>query len=405
MIISSSSRAMVDVRYPNQGLSDISKAGMNSIMLDMSMYFDLDAFGTKEYTQAYQLYWERIDHFVEICNEQKIEISSIYAPRIIYNTVKVNMLEEQLKLAKISIDLARRVHCKKVVIDPIVFGFDLLDLYKINEKFYLELAEYIGEDCIRILLKNMCRNHNGHNIRGICSNPEQVVEWLDCFNSSVGKNQFGFCLDVGICNLVGQDIYSMVSGLASNLDVVMIRESDGTNDANLLPFSYSLFGQTPTDWLGMIRGLRTINFMGELVFMISDTVSTFSILLRPSLYLLVKSMGDYFKWQIEMEQILSKYSKIVLFGAGNMCRNYLKCYSNKYPPLFTCDNNSKLWGTSFCGLEVKNPEELLKLSDDTGVFICNLFYREIKEQLISMGVNNIEFFSDEYLPTYYFDRI
>ena len=37
-----------------------------------------------------------------------------------------------------------------------------------------------------------------------------------------------------------------------------------------------------------------------------------------------------------------------------MCRNYMKCYGEKYPPKFTCDNNPKLWGTNFCGLEVKH---------------------------------------------------
>ena len=89
-----------------------------------------------------------------------------------------------------------------------------------------------------------------------------------------------------------------------------------------------------------------------------------------------------------------------------MCRNYLKCYGEKYPPLFTCDNNGKLWGSVFEGLEVKNPQVLSALPKDCAVFICNIYYREIEEQLRQMGIENpIEFFNDEYMPSFYFDRL
>ncbi len=36
----------------------------------------------------------------------------------------------------------------------------------------------------------------------------------------------------------------------------------------------------------------------------------------------------------------------------------MKCYGEQYKPLFTCDNNSSIWGTQFCGLDVKSPEAL-----------------------------------------------
>ena len=88
-----------------------------------------------------------------------------------------------------------------------------------------------------------------------------------------------------------------------------------------------------------------------------------------------------------------------------MCRNFMKCYGEQYKPLFTCDNNSSIWGTKFCGLEVKNPEELKDLPKDCGVYICNMYYREIEQQLKDLGVENIEFFNDEYLSSYYEDRL
>ena len=84
----------------------------------------------------------------------------------------------------------------------------------------------------------------------------------------------------------------------------------------------------------------------------------------------------------------------------------MKCYGEQYPPLYTCDNNSTLWDTEFCGLTIKNPEVLKELSKDTAIFICNIYYREIEQQLRDMGVQNpIEYFNDEYMPTFHFDRL
>ena len=74
--------------------------------------------------------------------------------------------------------------------------------------------------------------------------------------------------------------------------------------------------------------------------------------------------------------------------------------------LLTCDNNQKLWGTEFCGLEVKPPESLNTISEDCMILICNIYYREIEQQLRDMRINNrIEFFSDEYMPSFYFHRL
>lgn len=84
----------------------------------------------------------------------------------------------------------------------------------------------------------------------------------------------------------------------------------------------------------------------------------------------------------------------------------MKCYGGKYPPRFTCDNNQALWDTDFCGLTVKNPSCLKELPEDCAIFICNIYYREIERQLRDMEIKNpIEFFNDEYMPSFYFDRL
>ncbi len=37
--------------------------------------------------------------------------------------------------------------------------------------------------------------------------------------------------------------------------------------------------------------------------------------------------------------------------------------------------------------------------------ICNIYYREIEAQLRDMEIENIGYFNDEYMPSFYFDRL
>ena len=139
---------------------------------------------------------------------------------------------------------------------------------------------------------------------------------------------------------------------------------------------------------------------------IGANAANFPIILMPELLGLVYRLAEYFKWQIRMADAMKKYDHVVLFGAGNMCRNYMKNYGEQYPPLFTCDNNSARWGEEFCGLTIESPEKLKSLPENTGIFICNVYYREIEKQLRDMGITeSVEYFNDEYLQTFYMDRL
>ncbi len=201
-------------------------------------------------------------------------------------------------------------------------------------------------------------------------------------------------------------MYEFVKTVGKRLKMVILRDVDGKEDTALLPFTGVGKGQSKTDWLNLIRGLRETAFDGKMVLSLEGTASSFSPLLRPQLLGLAKAVGDYICWQVDMERVLAQHDQRVLFGAGNMCRAYMKCYGEQYPPLFTCDNNHKLWGTEFCGLGVCSPDELRKLPGDCAIFICNIYYREIEQQLRDMGLKNpILFFNDEYLPSFHFDRL
>ena len=267
-----------------------------------------------------------------------------------------------------------------------------------------EIATDSGEKIF--LFQNQCRVYHGHYLRGPYSDPYEVVEIIDRLNEEAGKEAYGFCLDVGICNLSGQNMYDFVMTMGHRLKAVVLRDNDGNSDDHLLPFSCAHQGQSRTDWLNLIRGLRELEFDGDLIMSIGDSVSAVSITLRPALLEMAYKQAQYFQWQIQMMRVMKKYKSRVLFGAGNMCRNYMKCYGQEFPPLFTCDNNESRWGETFEGLEIRSPEELKNLAPDCAIFICIMYYDDIEKQLRNMGIANpIERFNDEFMPSFHWERL
>ena len=418
MNISCGLSGIVDYKHPRQGSRDIIGAGFESVMLDISMFCspgELENLGKpiRKRKKDEILISEHPEKLADSAKavlyqmiEKAVRISAVTAPYLQRDTKRHDLSGLLEQLAEECIRMCGRIGCKNLIIRPLFAGIPEKKLWKENKRYYLKLAQEAERNYVMILLENQCRDINGHLVRGICSDGQEAARWVDSLNEAAGEERFGFCIDVGACNLCGQNMYDFVQALGKRIKAVVLRDCDGTNESSMLPFTCVRQGQPQTDWLNLIRGLREIGFDGELIVDLQDTAASFSPILRPELVRMAKSVADYFKWQIEIENLLKKYPARVLFGAGNMCRNYMKCYGEKYPPLFTCDNNSALWESEFCGLSVKDPESLKKLAPDCVIFICNIYYREIEEQLRNMGIGNpIEFFNDEYMPSFYFDRL
>ena len=408
---------IIDIRHPGQGIADIAGAGFENMLLDISMCcseYELESIGKRDETESRRkLVSEHPDEMYASLEptlaglkKARLKCPVAFAPYLCRNTKHTDLSGLLLQLSMESIRLCGMAGCRYLIVRPLYAGIERGEEWEANRAYYLRLAETAQENGVTLLLENQCRCLNGHLVRGICSEAAEAAEWIDSLNKASGDERFGFCINTGTCNLCGQDGREFALALGNRVKAVIVRDCDGHGEASLLPFTCVYMGQPQTDWLGLIRGLRDICFDGALIMDFSDTARAFSPILRPQLVKLAKETAEYFRWQIAIESLLKKYRSVALFGAGNMCRNYMKCYGEKYPPLFTCDNNSSLWGTEFCGLEVKPPDSLKALPEDCAVFICNIYYREIEKQLRGMGIKNpVEFFNDEYMPSFYFDRL
>jgi sugar phosphate isomerase/epimerase len=348
---------------------------------------------------------EYVDFYIEECKIRGIENVIGCAPTLPIKTERTDSDGLINRLTIESIKVCSAAGCKSIIIYPKVKRSSLPEDVETNRRFYLQFAECAIENNIKILIKNDYDVKNGHFVRGCFSDVYRFMEFIDGLNASAGSEVYGICLDIGTCNLLEQNIYEYSILLGKRIHAVSLKENDGYTDCEMMPFT-SVVGRKPRmDWMSVIRALRKIEFDETIICDFTDTQCAVSHLIRPQLIKYEKTVADYIVWQIEIEKNIKKYDKRVLFGAGNMCRNYMKCYGEEFPPLFTCDNDEKIWGSTFEGLEVRPPEALRNIPKDCAIFICNIFYNEIKEQLRDMDITNpIECFNDEYMPSLYFDR-
>lgn len=88
---------------------------------------------------------------------------------------------------------------------------------------------------------------------------------------------------------------------------------------------------------------------------------------------------------------------IVLFGTGNMLRDYEQKTGGRLRPAFYVDNDPTKWGRERQGIPIRPPEELLQVPPEKlHLIICNNYYREISRQLQQMGIQEFFVYTDNF---------
>ncbi len=411
MEIACRSAGIVSAEEPGHGLMEIAEAGFSEVMIDFSAYAEaeaLEAFGTEKnmaelsrLPEDVSALWETARPFWEEAKKASLSIGSACAPYLQQDTKRgdLNVLLENL--TQESLRICRRVGCRMLVVRPLFAGVARAEAWEVNRSFFLRLAETAKEQDVQILLENQGRNVSGHLIRGICADEDEASRWVDELNAACGDDRFGFCFDVGIAGLLGQDLDAFVRGMGKRIKIVVLSDNDGYGESALLPFTAAVKGDSKTDWPRCIAGLRSIGYRRKLVLQLESTAKSFPFGLRTDVLRMARRVGEYFVEQVgaDMEAQLRRYEARVLFGAGNLCRLYGKVFGTAYPPLFVCDNNKALWRQKIEGVEIRSPQALLALPEDCAIVICNVFHcRSIEDQLRGMGLKNpIVVFNNEYL--------
>ena len=386
-------------------ISQQAKVGFSNSMMDLSLFCPEYVIEKREELKEKEVDDRRVDVafdpellcdimkiYLDQCRKLNMAHTIAKAPALMADTEREDLYQLIDQLSVESIKISAGHGCRYIIVEPLYKNGSFMD-------FYLSFADIARENKIMILVRNQYRNNNGNFVRGELSEAYMLGNFVDELNKRAGNTLFGICMDIGVCNIVGQNLHEFANMLGDRIKAVIIRENNGISDSSMIPFSCVDRGVSGIDWNSLIRGLRVIDFDGELIFDFRHSQYAVTHLLRQDLLIYVKKMIDFLAWQISMERTIKKYDKRVMFGAGNMFSNYMKCYGKEYPPMFTCDNNQNIWGTVVDGIEVRNPAELRNIPKDCAIFICNIYYKEIEEQLRKMGIQNqVEYYNDEYLP-------
>ena len=401
---------IVEMEHPKSGVMKISDAGFQKVFFDLSLLVppnaseiwaekkgdELDAEkyiqhvnrDVREDPERLWKYAEATDRNLKLMH---LEVKIVRAPSFSaeYGTPEFEYLCV-LVLQSIQI-------CSKMGSHALIVPF--LQSEK-AEEVYQRFADEAAQYDIKLLFENNYREYNGHLIRGEFTDLSEIKKFIKRLNDMAGKDRFAICIDTGVLNVCGQDPYRYIMTMQDYIGAILLRDCQPDQIGSEMPFGVNRNGVRLNDWRGILRGLRQINYDKILMMDISDMVRAYPYILRDEILRFSAKVAGYIEWQIMLERRIRQYDHIVLFGAGKMCINYINNYGVKYPPLFTCDNNSNLWEKQVAGVTVKNPEILRSLPKGTGVFICNMYYEEIRNQLEDMEIQNIEYYNDEFSDIY-----
>lgn len=250
-------------------------------------------------------------------------------------------------------------------------------------------AERISENGIALYIENGYKCVKGLYCNSEFSEAGRLKNMVDKFNQICGKNSFGVCLNVGYANLVSKNVKVMVNELAGYVKMLHASDNDGRTNQHQLPCTFTTGRSIPsTNWYGIIGSLIKNQFGGWIIFDVTGFIRRTPIKLQKSMLKLVWDMGQEWNRQFLLEEALNQPGKkIILFGAGKMAQNYLESWGEKYLPAFLVDNNSKAWGMTAYGFEIKSPNSILEIpKQERSVWICNQYYDAVGKQLRDMGI-------------------
>ena len=220
MNIVCASSGLVWHKSPKKGILNVRDGGFEAIMLDLSgccSAGELEDLGKerkisgailnhkKEESVRISEHPEQLCSFLqrlfEECKKESIRIPAARAPYLNRNTKRKDLGELLTRLAKESIRASGQAGCKYLIVRPLFSGIERGSEWEANRIFYLGLADLAKQNDVMILLENQCLDVNGSLNRGICAESDEAVSWVDRLNAECGEERFGFCMDVGVCNL------------------------------------------------------------------------------------------------------------------------------------------------------------------------------------------------------------
>ena len=290
----------------SSGLQKIAEAGFTKID------FNLDAFLINKDVYAGKLnkFFDReIPELVAIFQKYKqamdmygLTASQMHAPYPVYvpGNGKATAYMQAEVIPK-SIIIAEAMGVPWVVIHPFKMQYNKgKEVEKQTNLEYFKMLVPLLKQCgVKVCLENLYEGVGGRITEGVCSDPEEVIWYLDTLNAYAGEELFGFCLDTGHLQLAKRDPYEFITKLGSRIKVLHLHENNGKDDTHQLPYTFGCGENRGADWEGVLRGLKEIRYQGTLSFETFPAMNSFPHNVKNTVLKTIYDTGVYMAKQID----------------------------------------------------------------------------------------------------------
>ena len=234
--------------------------------------------------------------FIDALERNGLTITQAHAPfpcRVEDDEVNAYVLE----CVKRTIAVCGRIGCPRLVVHPgfLPYADRGADEWDYNLRMYAALIPALRESGVTCCLENMF-THITHRYSkvmcGPCATAAEANAYIDALNDMAGERLFGFCLDVGHAQLVGQDIRAFILQLGRNLRCFHIHDNDGNLDQHLFPYAGIM------DWERFCTAVKDSGFAGDLSFETFNGLNRYPPELAPQALRLDAAQADYFRSRI-----------------------------------------------------------------------------------------------------------
>lgn len=298
-------RNIIEDTNPTEGFQILKDAGFSCADFSLNAYLDNKALYKGELNCFFDKSDAELDAFFSphknAAKQAGIRIHQMHMPYPILIPTGRQEINDYLWniVAPKSLKICKFFDCKYIVIHGFklarYLGSEELE-WKKTEAFIRFLAPMAKELGITLCIENLYNALGNHMVEGPCCDARKAVERIDRINAEYGAEVLGFCFDVGHANLIGIDMYDFIVTLGSRLKVLHIHDNDGVLDLHQIPYTFTKTRENKpsTDWEGVIRGLKKIEFNGVLNFEASPVVSSFPKELRVEVLRFLVKIGEDF---------------------------------------------------------------------------------------------------------------
>lgn len=289
----------------DEGLRAIAKAGFDAIDLGLDSLFPQKDTIDEAYL-AYLLDEKRIRAFIDAVKEglQKygITVGQAHAPTA-YVARKPKETEIMRKCVEKCFEICEELDCRHLVIHPICDGsarypsLTKEDEYRENIAYFSSIIPLLKKHHVICCLENAyCLDWGTKKAYACaCSDMTEANHYIDTLNEAAGEKCFAFCLDTGHLLLLGTDPHNAVKALGDRLEILHVHDNDGYTDDHTQPFL------GVCNWGRFVKGLRAIDYKGNINMETSSFVQIFPKELAPDALKLLGATANYFREKLLAE--------------------------------------------------------------------------------------------------------